>query len=380
MLGGTSLTSGRLCNPPLPWTYFLYEDMIGAAECKGPVIIINTGKGSQTSDFGAAQAILMAPLKPTHVLMEDFGINDCAIGPVTIPQATANFNSMVASYRASNPSVVIVHQTMSPASAADVNRTNLAAYYTNGLTNAALNGIISLDNYGGTAIVPGGWAKPLDPAVTVPTTPFAITPTTGFSGMANDTVWNAADKAGTITLSVDLLTATSNSASIGSVRANNAITGKKHIENTVLNKSTTYPILGIANASMGITSALGGSTTSIGLNPDGTVSYNGGSLGSVGFTLSSNDVIGLEIDRPANLIYFMKGAVRSAGFSISGITGSIYPALTSFTVSTGGTARFSEMGDGLHPLWAPAAGSAFQTYSYPNILAWAKAAMAAWWP
>jgi hypothetical protein len=37
------------------------------------------------------------------------------------------------------------------------------------------------------------------------------------------------------------------------------------------------------------------------------------------------------------------------------------------------------MGDGLHPLWAPAAGSAFLAYSYPNIIAWAKQAMADFW-
>jgi hypothetical protein len=36
----------------------------------------------------------------------------------------------------------------------------------------------------------------------------------------------------------------------------------------------------------------------------------------------------------------------------------------------------TDSGDGLHPLWT----GAFDTYSYPSILAWARAQMAAFWP
>lgn len=160
MLGGTSLTAGRLATPDNPWTSYLLRAMRAHPDCKGEVVIINTGKGSQTSNFGATQSGLFAPLKPSHVLMEDFGINDCAIGPVSIEQATANFNTMCANYRAANQDVVIVHQTMSPASAGDANRTNLAEYYDNGTANAAINDVLTIDNY-------ASWPKPLQTAQTV---------------------------------------------------------------------------------------------------------------------------------------------------------------------------------------------------------------------
>lgn len=375
MLGGTSLTAGRLTNPPLPWTYFLAEDMRASPECQGPVRIINTGMGSQPSNFGAAQAILKAPLRPTHVLMEDFGINDCAIGPLSLAQATANFNSMVASYRAANPDVIIVHQTMSPASATDTSRTNLPAYYDNGLANAALNGLISLDNYYGTALVPGGWPKPLNPLITVGAQAFQITPTTGYVGMDSGVTWNPADKAATIDLSNGDLTALSSSATSGSLRATTAISGLIHTEYTCA-VNLTYPRIGLANSVMTTSTVIGtGGNNSVGLQPNGNVELDGVVLGNAGFTVSDGNTIAMEVDTASKLVYFMKGAIRSAGYSYAAVAGSVYPAMTVNAVGTGSTARFTDAGDGLHPLWT----NGFQLYSYPNILAWARQAMADFW-
>ncbi len=254
MLGGSSLTSGRLCNPPYPWTMRLLADMQAHPACKGQVIIINTGKGSQTSDYGASEATLMAPLRPTHVLMEDFGINDCAIGPVSIPQATANFYSMVASYRAANPNVIIAHQTMSPASAGDANRTNLATYYANGTTNATALGIETLENYLGTAIVPGGWVKPLPLNLTVLADNFVTAVTPGYVAPAVGTTWNPADVSANITLSGGNLIATANTAGAYQTgRALNALSGLVHFEATIgatsINGGQKMPGLGIADGS-----------------------------------------------------------------------------------------------------------------------------------
>lgn len=375
MLGGTSLTSGRLCNPPIPWTTFLYQEMRGSPECKGPVRILNTGKGGQTSDFGATQAALYAPLCPTHVLMEDFAINDCAIGPVSIPQATANFNSMVASYRAANPNVIIVHQTMSSASAGDANRTNLAAYYANGLANALANGLLSLDNYNGTLIVPGGWPKPLPVNITVPQNPFSITPTTGYSGMDISTTWNPSDKSASIALTNGNLTALSSANATGGVRATDPLSGLAHIQATVTLPTSFWPPFGVAKSTWGLANLLGTTSDGIALWADGTVRFNNVNQGSAGFTISGGDVLAIEVDVANALIYFMKGAVRSAAFPI-GFAGPFYPALSSDPIGTGVTAQFSENQDGLHPQWSP---TAFQQFSYPNIIAWARQAMADYW-
>lgn len=160
LLLGTSLTTGRLCTPPDSWPLKLLRDMMSHQNCKGPVRVLNIGQGSTTSDFGASQAALYAQTRPTHVLYEDFGINDCAIGPVSLPQAAVNNQLIIDRFKAARPDVVMAHQTMSPASAADVNRVNLAAYYNQGTAIATANGIPTINNY-------GTWPKPLDPLLTV---------------------------------------------------------------------------------------------------------------------------------------------------------------------------------------------------------------------
>lgn len=384
MLGGTSLTSGRLCNPPIPWTQYLYDDMIGAAECQGPVIIINTGKGSQTSDFGASQAALMAPLRPTHVLMEDFAINDCAIGPVSIPQATANFNSMVASYRAARSDVVIVHQTMSPAAATDASRVNLPTYYTNGLTNAALNGLISLDNYGGTAIVPGGWVKPLPNNLTV-----------GFGGLANipsgftylfGTI-NPADKDANLTLSGGNLKATRGAGGVYASARNTVSfsSGKYYFEATINTAVTGEIDIGICQATLALNSYVGSTATGWGYRAlDGRVYNNGVSVGTFS-TYGTGDVVGVAVDLTNNRVWFRKGTGNWNGSptanpttNVGGLAitaGTYFAGLTIQIPGEALTMAFGTPGDDLHPVWA----NAFQTYSYPNILPWAKQAMADFW-
>jgi hypothetical protein len=160
MLLGSSLTTGRLCTPPNSWDISLREAMRAHANCKGPLRVVNIGQGSQTSAFGLSQSQKYAALRPSHLLTEDFGINDCAIGPVSLPQAAANLNGIYDNFQAARPNIVIAHQTMSPASAGDANRVNLAAYYAQGTAISTARGIPTVDNY-------ATWPKPLDPVLTV---------------------------------------------------------------------------------------------------------------------------------------------------------------------------------------------------------------------
>lgn len=382
MLGGTSLTAGRLCTPPLPWTYYLAQDMRASPYCKGPVCIINTGKGSQTSNFGATEAARMAPLRPDYVLMEDFGINDCAIGPVSIPQATINFNSMVASYRAANAAAVLAHQTMSPASAGDASRTNLASYYDNGLANAVLNDMESLDNYDGTLLVPGGWPKPLDPNITVGAGYIPATPS-GFLAISAGE-WQA--KSADITLTGNNLIATRTASSgpaFAAARANQSVSSGKWYFEATCTLGTGQVTCGIGTTSSSLNDQVGTDVTSWGFSDDGNV-YNNGIVASYGSFLNGT-LIGVAIDLVNNRIWFRKNggvwngsALNDPTTNVGGLAisaGTYYPMISTQDVGNAWTAVFGN-GDGLHPIWP----DAFEIYSYPNILAWAEQIMQDYWP
>jgi hypothetical protein len=148
---GTSLTTGRLACPDISWVPRLMRELRQQPECKGEVIVWNMGKGSQTSDWGRTNAPELSNLRPSHILFEGFGINDCAIGPLTLAQSAANFSAMVAEWRGNIPGVDLTHQTMSPASAGDSSRTQLQAYYDQELSLAASLGIPSLNHTPGWA-------------------------------------------------------------------------------------------------------------------------------------------------------------------------------------------------------------------------------------
>lgn len=143
---GSSLTTGRLACSDVSWVPYLLRDLRQQPECKGEVIGYNMGKGSQTSDWLLTNAPEITKLKPTHILFEGMGINDCAIGPVSLVKAAQNFNACVAEWQGNIPGVDLTHQTMSPAAVADANRVNLQTYYTQELARAAALGIASLNH------------------------------------------------------------------------------------------------------------------------------------------------------------------------------------------------------------------------------------------
>lgn len=167
---GTSLTTGRLS---AQWVERLQQTLYGLPEAVGPVIVYNMGKGSQTSVWGAANAGLVANLKPTHILTEGFAINDCALvgGVPQVSQSDhlTNMASMRATWKATNPSVDITWQTMSSVgSTTATGRPNLADYYADEMSYAATQGDTRIDNYlGPGGLYPAsGWPKPLADSLT----------------------------------------------------------------------------------------------------------------------------------------------------------------------------------------------------------------------
>jgi hypothetical protein len=169
---GTSLTTGRLSSQ---WVERLQQAMYGLPEAVGPIVVYNMGKGSQTSAWGAANAYLIADLKPTHILTEGFAINDCALvsGSPQVSQANhlTNMASMRSTWKAANPAVDITWQTMNSVGlTTSAGRPALADYYADEMTYAAAQGDTAISNYlgmGGAYPGPsGGWPKPLSDALT----------------------------------------------------------------------------------------------------------------------------------------------------------------------------------------------------------------------
>lgn len=370
---GTSLTSGFLS---ADWVPRLARELLNQPQAKGPVVVYNLGKGSQTStSWGVPQAPLISALKPTHVLFEGFGINDSVdfgAGPsVTRAQHILNIQAMVAEWQANIPGVDLTIQTMSPVAVYNTIRPALADYYADEVATGTTLGIRVLDNY-------AGWPKPLPGNISNGATTFAIAPTATFGPQVGGAAWNSADKAANVALSASTLFAYSTAAGNGSVRGNTSLVGKIHFEVTLGPVSGNRPGVGIANGAHVLTNFVGFDNNGIALYPDGDVYRNNVSQGASGLgALAAGDVIGVEVDVAGALIYFMKGATRSAGFPI-GALGAVplFPALSVNAEMTGATAKFATDGDGLHPIYA----GGVDTYLYPAVLAWARARMAEHWP
>lgn len=351
---GTSLTTGRLSTF---WAERLQETLRTVPEAIGPVIVHNLGKGSQTSDWGAANAYTVAQIRPTAVWSEDFTINDCfeagGVPQVTQVQQAANMQTMHDAWVAPNPDVVITWQSMSSVDATvAAGRPTLAARYAAGLVKGAAMGDRTLDHYLGAPHGPGGgWVKPLPTNLSNPQTPFSIPPTPSFIGFPNAVTWNPADKSASVSLFNGNLMATSNGpVTYGGVRGTVPVTGRKHFQMFAEFAQYGFPGVGVANLAANLGAGLGEDANSIGLFTNGFVRFGGATLGNVGFTYATGETIAVEVDEPNRLIYFMKGAIRSVGFDISTLAGDIYPVLQVYDQSNTGWGTFNDNGDGLHPL------------------------------
>lgn len=369
---GTSWVGGRLAGDWFP----KFDDEVRLQpEAKGPIALYNFGQGGFTSSQILAQRVpRVLEVQPNHVFIDPGHVNssaDAGGGPaVSRAQTISDIQAMVAQLRDGIPGVDITLCTMHSISATSL--TIHPAYYDyveDVRATAALLDVRLLDT---NAAAP----KPLDPTLTYGAGPFQIAPTATFDPMPDGTGWNTADKSANVVVGLVDRQALATPAGQGGIRGNTAIAGKKHFEVTVDLKSGNFPYIGIANAAAPLASYIGQTVDGLALRADGAVYRNNASLGASGLVPATGDVIGVEVDRVANLIYFMKGAFRSAGFDISGVAGAIYPAMTVNTLVTGGTARFTPSGDGLHQLFA----GYLDTWFYPQLMAWARARMAGFAP
>lgn len=366
---GTSLTTGRLS---ADWVPRILNRLKQEPEAKGPVLVYNMGRGSQTSNWGVDNAYTVADVRPTHILFEDFGINDCAIGPVTLPQAAANFDAMVSVWRDNIPGVYLTHQTMSPAAASDSLRTNLPAYYAQGLSKAAAAGIPSLNH------------TPDWPPITSANTYGALTDFSAWGGAFDPAAKNA-----NVTLTAGNTTATGNAgvSDYFPVRGTTSQSSGRYYYglNIGLKSPTGDVIVGAANSSASLaTNAYPGiDTNGIGYRSNGAIVYGGSTVATVA-SWTTGDLIGVAAEAGTRRFWFAKNNVWQNGDPVTGVggtvaagSGALFPMASIYKESSVTiAATITGGGDMLHPIWD----GTFELYSYPSILAWAKARMAAYAP
>lgn len=170
-LFGDSTFYGRLAGVTdgRQWMTRLYEQLQQQPEAIGDIILVNMGQGSQTSDWGVANAPRLAALRPDFVLNGFTGINDSVVTggtpAVSLSTAQSNLASMRAIFKAANPNVVTAWALMNGVGDGDAQtlRPNLPNYYSQAKTYAQSVGDDCIDNYNGMSAPgqPGGWVKPL---------------------------------------------------------------------------------------------------------------------------------------------------------------------------------------------------------------------------
>ena len=370
---GSSLTSGRLSGD---WVPQLTEDLQTYPEAKGPIRVYNLGKGSQNSAWGVTQVPLIVGLKPTHILFEGFGINDCVDtggGPaISRAQHIINIQDMINGFKAGIPGVDLTIQTMNPVSAAGAAiRPTLSDYYADEIATGTVESIGTINNY-------ASWPAPLPNFLSYGA---AI----GYSAWGG--AWNPADKNANVTLSGSNLVASSTVANCAVRSATAKSSGKQYFDVTI--GSPTNACVGVMTAGSSIADGVwvGSNTGGIGYRADGNT-YIGNSVANTKFeTFTTGDVIGVCVDFTLLKVWFSKNGVWQNGDPVAGVGGFTINAATNYfpafsggngATAGAGTANFSTVypGDGLHPLWA----GGVNTYLYPTIISYARARMAALWP
>lgn len=369
---GTSLGTGYLA---ADWVPKLACELRGYPEAIGPVRILNMGHGGWTSADILNNAPNLSALQPTHILFEGGGINSSAVSggvpAVTRSQHILNIQAMVAQWRAAIPGVDLTLQTMSPVSAVGTAlRPNLSDYYADELATATTLGLRTINNF-------AGWPNPIARNLTHLSNPFRAPLTNGFAAGPDDMGWGSATGA---TIAADKQSATATTSGTVYLMGDTGFTTPTHFEITAGGTATggVYPSIGAGLASAygsGADPGLG--NDAIVARRDGTIFYNGATVGNLGAPIFQNDCIAVEVDPANKLVYFQKiGQARTAGFPVAGMAGPYYPIIkTSGELNDVIAARFWQNGDGLHPIWS----GAVDTYLYPNVLAWARARMAEFW-
>lgn len=143
LVGGTSLSTGRLSGF---WPGKLQQALNGV--CGRRVRVFDAGKGSQTSDWGVTQIAYWAGFRADAAVLE-FSINDAApaLFASGLTGHQTNMNSIIDGLRATNSSIDITLQTMSPLGPNGATaRPNLAGFYQSDRDIATAKSCRLLDN------------------------------------------------------------------------------------------------------------------------------------------------------------------------------------------------------------------------------------------
>jgi hypothetical protein len=176
-------------------------------------------------------------------------------------------------------------------------------------------------------------------------------PGPGLVAGACATTWNPADKGANITLSNGNLS-TAGATAFNSVRATvSKASGAWYWENKVTAVTGGASVVGFGNASMSLTSFVGNSTTSVGVQTGGAISASAGFTVAVvtGVTWAANDFMNFAIDLTAGKMWIGKNGTWTSGspaagtlpnVTFTGGTLTLFPAWSSADASNTGTANF----------------------------------------
>ena len=135
------------------------------------------------------------------------------------------------------------------------------------------------------------------------------------------------------------LTTTTGSSANTIVRATIGVTsGKWYWE--VTQATANEVLVGVANSSASLTQYLGQTANGWGYDSLNGAKYNGTS-GAYGATFTTSDVIGIALDMTAGTLVFYKNNT-SQGTAFTGLTGTLFPAVSAGAASTSMTINFGQ--------------------------------------
>jgi hypothetical protein len=163
-------------------------------------------------------------------------------------------------------------------------------------------------------------------------------PTLTSTTVANYAVLNPLDS-GMVLSSANLTTTTGSSANT-IVRATIGVTsGKWYWE--VTQGTANEVLIGVANSSASLAQYLGQNVNGWAYDSGNGSKYNNGVGSAYGATWTTNDVIGIALDITAGTIVFYKNNT-SQGTAFTGLTGTLFPAVSAGVASTAMTINFGQ--------------------------------------
>jgi lysophospholipase L1-like esterase len=145
VLLGTSLTANGT------WPGSLQNWLSAESPGPGTVTVVNRAVSGKASDHGLATQTPLALTDNPDAVFIEFSMNDAATSlNITLQEAEDNLNGMIDAFKAQNPAVIIVLQTMNnlpPNTSPFSPRVNLNGYYQIYRNVAAARGAILIDHY-----------------------------------------------------------------------------------------------------------------------------------------------------------------------------------------------------------------------------------------